>query len=165
MRKSPNRSSNPNARRNNDNAATTCHCIHQISRGRQRFPWVLLAPHVHDDVVGNGEEPGAEAVILTRRKRRQRFGEDHTRGVLGRVTVSQAPIAVAVDRLNIAPIERGEGRAVPLGDGHQVCVAEVGRKRGSTGRGARDLEPVRHGPPPPDAAWDCGSLAGTRTLR
>jgi hypothetical protein len=62
--------------------------IHQISRGRERFPWVLVATHIHDDVVGNGEEPGAEAVIPTRRQRRQRFGEDQTRGILGRVTVS-----------------------------------------------------------------------------
>jgi hypothetical protein len=81
--------------------------------------------------------PGALPVA---RQRRQRLDEDLARGVRGRLPVAEAAVAVAVDRVGVAGVERGERARVRHRRGHQpgvVVPGVVGRRRGRGGRRRR----------------------------
>lgn len=82
------------------------------------------APPVDDDVVGDSEEPRAKRrrVVSISRQRRQRFGKDLTSRVRRRLGHPEAADAVAIDKVEIAGIERGKGMGILLGLGNQPRI-------------------------------------------
>jgi hypothetical protein len=76
----------------------------------------LFAASVRDDdPVGDAEEPGAERPVLKAFQPAQCLGERLAGGVLGKLFRAEPPVAVAVDRPDIVPVERGEGLSITPG--------------------------------------------------
>ena len=67
--------------------------------------WLAAAIAIRDDVVGDGEEPTAKRGMAIVRKSRQGFGEDEACRILGCLTATQATVAVAMHRIEVASIE------------------------------------------------------------
>jgi hypothetical protein len=75
---------------------------------------------VGDDVVGNGEEPGAEAArLLIAADRLHGAHENLLHGVFGAFLVAKPDVAVAIDSVEIAVIESGERLSVLSRQGHE----------------------------------------------
>src|SRR2546423_2778251 len=73
---------------------------------------------------------GAEGARAIAGQRGQDFDEDLTRGIFGCCARLQAPVAVAIDRREIAGVERSKGRGIDLSRGDELCVVGCSSGRG-----------------------------------
>jgi hypothetical protein len=85
------------------------------------------ALNVDDDVVGDGVEPRPKRMRPEPGQRRQRLHENLAGCVLGQLAGAEPPVAVGIDRIEIAVVKRLEGARVSLGALDQRLIAQVTR--------------------------------------
>jgi hypothetical protein len=79
---------------------------------------------IGNHVMGNGEQPGSEGrgVLTIARKSGQGLGKDLRRGVSRRFRMTQSPVAVTVDRVEIVSIEWSKGAGIGLRERYQPGI-------------------------------------------
>ena len=101
---------------------------------------------IGDDVMGDREEPGAEreriVIASVAWEGSERIGEDEAGGILRIGPIAEPVIAIAIDGVEIALVERGERVRVALGAGDEHGF-DVGLGRGNGGDGGR-MQRTRH---------------------
>ena len=82
------------------------------------------------DVIGDREEPATERAarritVVEARQRGDGFGENLTRGVLGRFPVPEAAVAVVEDRFHVRGVQHGERARIVFRAGDQLCLRRL----------------------------------------